>query len=53
MGQGHDHGVGSANSSALAKALALTGTAASPVARGTPITLQVKNPGGRSGQVRF
>lgn len=31
----------------------LTGTAASPVARGTPITLQVKNPGGRSGQVRF
>ena len=27
----------------------LTGTAASPVARGTPVTLQVANPSGRSG----
>lgn len=31
----------------------LSGTAASPVARGTSITLQIKNPGGRSGQARF
>jgi nitrogen fixation protein FixH len=31
----------------------LTGTAASPVTRGTPITLQLKNPSGRSGQARF
>ena len=31
----------------------LTGAAASPVTRGTPITLQIKNPGGRSGQARF
>ena len=31
----------------------LTGTAASPATRGTPITLQLKNPGGRSGQARF
>jgi len=31
----------------------LSGMAASPVARGTSITLQIKNPGGRSGQARF
>ncbi|PZR12927.1 MAG: hypothetical protein DI532_12210 [Azospirillum brasilense] len=31
----------------------LTGTAASPVARGTSVTLQIRNPAGRSGQGRF
>jgi nitrogen fixation protein FixH len=31
----------------------MTGTAANPVARGTSITLQIKNPAGRSGQARF
>jgi len=31
----------------------LTGAAAGPVARGTSITLQVRNPAGRSGQARF
>ena len=31
----------------------LTGTAASAVTRGTSVTLQVKNPAGRSGQARF
>lgn len=31
----------------------LSGTAASPVAHGTSITLQIKNPSGRSGQARF
>ena len=31
----------------------LSGTAAGPVARGTSITLQIKNPAGRSGQARF
>ncbi|WP_206667509.1 hypothetical protein [Muricoccus nepalensis] len=31
----------------------LSGTAAAPVARGTSITLQIKNPAGRSGQARF
>ncbi|MDU7520639.1 MAG: hypothetical protein E7K72_04440 [Roseomonas mucosa] len=31
----------------------LTGTTAGPVARGTSVTLQVRNPAGRSGQARF
>jgi hypothetical protein len=31
----------------------MSGTAATPVARGTSITLQIKNPAGRSGQARF
>ena len=31
----------------------LTGTATGAVARGTPVTLQLKNPTGRSGQARF
>ena len=31
----------------------LAGTAAGPVARGTSITLQIRNPSGRSGKVRF
>lgn len=31
----------------------LSGTAAGPVARGTSITLQIRNPTGRSGQARF
>jgi len=31
----------------------ITGTAAAPVARGASITLQIRNPAGRSGQARF
>lgn len=31
----------------------LTGTAPNVVARGTPLTLQIKAPSGRTGQVRF
>jgi nitrogen fixation protein FixH len=31
----------------------MTGTATSPVARGTSVTLQVRNSAGRSGQARF